>query len=179
MDGWVSSQQEGGEVIAISNTGYTSNELGLHWLAHFIKHTGQKARRESPAIILLMDGHSSHQSLLFRIMSEEHNIILREFPPHCTNFLQPLDVKCFNPYKHWHSKAIRRAIRSGEFLHNIVSFLWDLPEIRRKARTKETIKSGFHCTGMWPFNEEQAVRRMTIFEPVKPLAYVRLGVVTS
>jgi hypothetical protein len=49
--------------IAVSKNGWTTNEIGVEWLKHFIKHTEGKvvgARR-----LLILDGHESHQSLEF------------------------------------------------------------------------------------------------------------------
>jgi hypothetical protein len=50
--------------ISVSDNGWTSIELRVDWLKHFIKHTEGKvveARR-----LLILDGHESHQSLEFR-----------------------------------------------------------------------------------------------------------------
>ena len=50
--------------IAVGNNGWTTNEIGVEWLKHFIKHTDGKvvgARR-----LLILDGHESHHSLEFQ-----------------------------------------------------------------------------------------------------------------
>ena len=167
MDDWFNSQQSGEEIIALSDSGYTNTELGLYWLAHFIKHAGLQKNGETPSIVLFMDSHSSHLSNAFEMMAEEYGIILRKFIRHSTHLLQPLDVKCFNPHKYWHSCAIKKAIRQGEAIYNIVSFLYDLPSIRRQALTPSTIKSGFKATGLWPFDSEVTINQLKGFEPSK------------
>jgi len=86
--------------------------------------------------------------------------------------MQPADVKCFNKVKGWHSKAVRRSVKTGETHYNIVSFMWDLPKIREEALDEITIQSGFSTPGLWPFNEQKAVDSMKVFEPALPPAHL-------
>ncbi|KAG4430700.1 hypothetical protein IFR05_013819 [Cadophora sp. M221] len=86
--------------------------------------------------------------------------------------MQPCDVKVFNKVKGWHSKCVRRAVRQGECYYNIVSFMWDLPEIRREALDEITIQSGFSTPGLWPYSEQKAVDSMKIFEADLPPAHL-------
>jgi len=64
--------------------------------------------------------------------------------------MQPLDVAVFQPYKHWHSIAVHKAITRLEDGYTLESFLRDLPEIRRKAMTEKTIRHAFAKTGIVP-----------------------------
>ena len=50
-------------VIAISENGWTTNELGLELLKHFNKHT--QARTVGSVHLLIIDGHESHDLLAF------------------------------------------------------------------------------------------------------------------
>jgi hypothetical protein len=54
--------------------------------------------------------------------------------------------------------CIKKALRQGEVAYNLVSFMWDLPEIRQKALTPATIQSGFLTTGLWPLIAMRNVR---------------------
>jgi hypothetical protein len=49
--------------VAVSENGWTTNELGLEWLKHFDKHT--KERVVSAYRLLIIDGHESHNLLTF------------------------------------------------------------------------------------------------------------------
>jgi hypothetical protein len=49
--------------IGVSQNGWTTNELGLEWLKHFIQHT--TARTVGSHWLLIIDGHESHKSLAF------------------------------------------------------------------------------------------------------------------
>lgn len=50
-------------VIAISENGWTTNELGFEWIKHFDKHT--KTRTVGTYRLLIIDGHKSHNSAEF------------------------------------------------------------------------------------------------------------------
>ena len=49
--------------FAISDNGWTTNELGVEWLKHFIKHTAE--RRAGARQLLILNGYKSHNSLKF------------------------------------------------------------------------------------------------------------------
>jgi hypothetical protein len=51
-------------VIAVSENGWTTNELGLKWLKHFNKHT--KRRVVGTYQLLIIDGYKSYNSLEFQ-----------------------------------------------------------------------------------------------------------------
>jgi len=54
-------------------------------------------RKPDETALLLVDGHSSHESDEADQISEENNIQLVRLPPHTTHKLQPLDVGLFGP----------------------------------------------------------------------------------
>ena len=45
-------------VIAVSDNGWTNNELGIEWLKHFNNHI--KARAIGARRLLILDGYKSH-----------------------------------------------------------------------------------------------------------------------
>ena len=96
-----------------------------------------------------MDGHGSHVLLDFALLARKNNVVLLTFPAHLTHCIQPLDVRVFQPYKHWHNKAVQRATESLDFDYSIGSFFRDLPQIRSQAFTKFTIRSAFKKSGMY------------------------------
>jgi hypothetical protein len=113
MENWIHDNLEGGEVITTSETGYSSKDTALIWLNHFINHT--KAGPDQLWKLLLLDGHSSHSFPQFTLLADANHIALITFPAHATHFLQPLDVGCFGPWKHYHNQAIYYAIRNYEY----------------------------------------------------------------
>lgn len=84
-------------VISLSDNGWTTNELSISWLKHFIKHI--KERRVGGYQPLILDGHKSHQLVEFQQLCKESNIIALCMPLHSSHLLQPLDVGCFSPLK--------------------------------------------------------------------------------
>jgi hypothetical protein len=50
-------------VIAVSENGWTTNELGLQWLKHFDEHI--KRRTTSRARLLIINSYKSYNSLEF------------------------------------------------------------------------------------------------------------------
>jgi len=104
MENWIQDSLSGAEVIAVSPTGYTNEDIALAWLNHFIKYAGA-----GPAElwrILLLDGHLTHCKDEFVIKCHQNNIVPFQFPSHLTHVLQPLNVGVFGAWKHYHNKAI-------------------------------------------------------------------------
>ncbi|KAF4308201.1 hypothetical protein GTA08_BOTSDO03422 [Botryosphaeria dothidea] len=56
-------------VIRVSENGWTTNKLGVAWLKHFDAHT--KTRTVGTHRLLIIDGHSSHNSLDFQEIYKE------------------------------------------------------------------------------------------------------------
>lgn len=65
MEDWENENQVGSELLLLSDSGYSNEDLGLLWLDHFISHSG--AGPKAPYKMLLFDGHSSHTTEDFRI----------------------------------------------------------------------------------------------------------------
>lgn len=80
--------------LANSTNGWTTDEIGLKWLKQvfdpFSKPYATGAKR-----LLILDGHSSHQTAEFDDFCKENAIICLRMPPHTSHLLQPLDVGFF------------------------------------------------------------------------------------
>jgi hypothetical protein len=120
------------------------------FLEHFIKHTNAGPNKLMK--LLLMDSHISHTTLEFVLWATEMNIHPYPFPSHLSHVIQPLDVSVFQPYKHWHKKAVQHAMQSLDIDYNIASFFRDLSEIRKNTFKKGTIIGAFRDSGMWLIN---------------------------
>ncbi len=134
-------------LLIVNENGYTNDEIAIQYLLHFIQYSAEYITPDEPRL-LLFDGYDSHKTEQFITMAEEYNIILCTFPPHATHLLQPLDVKVFQQCKHFHQKAIDRAVRGFDFEYKLRTFLSDLPGIRRQALTTRTIQSGWREAGL-------------------------------
>ena len=149
--------------FAVSDSGYSNDEISLEWLEHFDKHTRKK--RKGAWCMLIMDGAESHTHSEFVRVCYSKNIVPFRLPPHRTHLLQPLDVVCFQPLKHYHAEAIDAAVRSRDAEFSKVEFLARITTIRKQAFKKNTILSSFRKTGLIPddpsvvFNKLQEVGR--------------------
>jgi DDE superfamily endonuclease len=108
-------------VYAISETRYSNDELNLEWLDHFKKHT--KNKRFGVYRMLISDGYNTHLKHDFLERCWDRMIVPFCLPPHTTHLLQPLDVCCFQPLKHYHAEAIDDAVRSGDTTFTRIEFL--------------------------------------------------------
>lgn len=80
-----------GTEMFVSDSGYINSDLFFQWIQHFQKHTN--ATKENP-VLLILDNHSTHQSLETVLYCRENGIILLSIPPHSSHKVQPLD-RCF------------------------------------------------------------------------------------
>lgn len=105
-----------------------------------------------------MDNHGSHLTHEFIEWCEQHKILLCSFPPHTTHFLQPLDGKPFQQYKHYHGEAVSNAARNLYTSFGKVELLQELPKIRQKTFKAQTILSGFKDRGIMPINPDPIIQ---------------------
>jgi hypothetical protein len=111
-----------------------------------------------------MDNHRSHETGEAIQLAYENKILLYPLIAHLTHCMQPLDVGCFQPYKHWHDKAIHESLAQFDVEYSIRSFIRDLPEIRAKTFQKDTIRNAFKESGMWPISAEQCIKKLKVYQ---------------
>jgi hypothetical protein len=147
-------------VIAVSENGWTTNELGFAWLQHFDKHT--KARTVGTYRLLILDGHESHVTAQFEQFCKDNNIITLCMPPHSSHILQPLDVGCFGPLKKAYGRQIENYMR--RYINHItkVEFLPAFKEAWKATFTKDNICSGFRGAGLVPYDPEHVISNLDI-----------------
>jgi len=149
-------------LINITDSGYSNDCTAIDWIKHFNKFTQEHC--QGGTRLLLIDGHGSHLTAEFTKYAESNNIQLFALPPHTTHLLQPLDVGCFQPLKHYHSRTIDWASRSGATDIRKTDFLATLTQIRQQTFTEHTIKSGWKRTGLAPFSPEQVIGPLKVQE---------------
>jgi DDE superfamily endonuclease len=158
MENWFNPSLDPNTTFDTSDSGYTNDEIGVSWLKHFIKCTNSSPT--SPKKLLLYDGHSSDDAEEFKRLAATNNIILYKFPPHLSQLLQPLDVECFQTYNHYYKLAVHQAIRDMQLVYDYSCFLRDLPNVREKALTEETIVSAFAKAGLFSLDSSVVSKRM-------------------
>ncbi|KAF7566706.1 hypothetical protein PtrM4_150260 [Pyrenophora tritici-repentis] len=146
--------------IAVSDNGWTNNELGVEWLKHFNAHT--QARSVGARRLLIIDGHKSHQSLEFQELCKENNIHTLCMPPHSSHLLQPLDVGCFSPLKRAYSREVESLMRNHI---NHITKLEFLPAFKAafdQAFTPANICSAFRGAGLVPLQPEAVLSKVDV-----------------
>src|SRR5947199_1984661 len=107
--------------------------------------------------MLLFDGYNSYTDYSVIDFCWKHHIIPFTLPPHVSYILQPLDVVCFQPYKHYHRQALDRSLRLGVFDFNRLDFIAAFNKMRAETFKSSTIKSAFAKTGLIPYNPEKVL----------------------
>lgn len=121
LERWAANNLDGDTLFATSDSRYSNDDLAMDWLRHFDIHSrkGQMGAWR----LLVMDGYGSHMTFEFYSYAQENHIELFRLPPHSTHLTQPLDVGCFQPFKHYHTEAIDQSVRNGESDFNKLNFL--------------------------------------------------------
>ncbi|XP_047135556.1 uncharacterized protein LOC124812697 [Hydra vulgaris] len=89
--------------VRIANPfGWMNVATFLEWMKHFIQNV-----KYSPAnpVLLLLDNHESHVSIVCLDLAKKNGITILSFPPHCSYKLQPLDWSVYGPLKRYYNAA--------------------------------------------------------------------------
>ncbi|KAM3965936.1 uncharacterized protein ACR2FA_012786 [Aphomia sociella] len=145
--------EKDGRAVAIykcSDNGWINEHLFFEWLQHFAMYT--KPSSHEP-VLLILDNHASHTSLMVYDFCKQNNIHMLSLPPHTSHRMQPLDHTFFGPLKAMYKKEC------DLFLKNRISEKitpYDVAAILNKAySTVASINKGesrFRASGIVPYN---------------------------
>jgi len=166
LESWYRQDLPPDWTIAVSDNGWTTDELGLKWIQHFDKWT--KSQTIGTYRLLILDGHGSHSTPEFDQFCSDNQIITLCMPSHSSHILQPLDVACFSPLKQAYSKLISQLVRDGIYHLDKADFLANYQIARRAIHSEQTILSGFRATGLVPFNPQRVLSALTITKTPSP-----------
>jgi hypothetical protein len=158
-------EEEDSAVFAISDNGWTNDNIGLLWLKdHFEIETRPDDPNEYR--LLILDGHSSHLTLEFLDYAQAHKIEILCFPGHSTHLLQPLDVGIFGPLGTYYSNEVDDWTRTHPYQSiNKGDFFPMCQRARKKAFSKKNILSSFAEAGIHPFRRRKV---LDLVESVTP-----------
>jgi hypothetical protein len=146
--------------IAVSEKGWTINKLGVEWLRHFNRHT--RDRTVGTYRLLILDGYESHNSLEFKELCKESNIITLCIPPHASHLLQPLDVGCFAPLKKAYRRQIEDLARNHVFYISKLEFLPAFKAAFDAAFTANNICASFRGAGLILLDPEAVLSKLDV-----------------
>ncbi|KAJ8884773.1 hypothetical protein PR048_010969 [Dryococelus australis] len=127
------------------------------YLEHFIKFTRCSTENR---VLIVLDNHESHITPKGLQICNDNGIALVTLPSHTSHRLQPLDRTVFKTFKAYYNVA------SDDFMHanpGIPINIYQIPGLVAKsfgkAFTPENIQKGFACTGIWPHELTNILRK--------------------
>ena len=149
--------------ILTSPIDFTSDEIGLIYLKHYIENSD--AGPNADWKLMLMNNYGSHIIFEFALLADENHI--RSYPLilHLTHCMQSLDVAVFQSYKHWHNDAIQQVMAEFNLEYFMVRFCEDLTKIRNNTFKKSTIQSAFEKSGMYSLDSANCISLLRKFVP--------------
>jgi len=146
--------------IAVSDNGWTTNEIGVDWLKHFIEHT--EGKLVGACRLLILDGHESYHSFKFQELCKEKNIYTLCMPPQSSHLLQPLDVGCFSPLKRAYSREIEALIRHHINHITKLEFLPAFQAAVKRSFKSANIYSDFQGVGLAPLQPDVVLSKLDV-----------------
>ena len=105
------------------------------------------------ALLLLMDGHSSHYNPSTIKTAAAQQVILFCLPPHTTHIAQPLDVGCFGVLKrYWDEECHEYMAKNKGKLVTRFQFSELFSQAWARTMVPRNICAGFKATGVYPLD---------------------------
>ena len=147
-------------IVAVSDNGWTNNDLGLTWIQHFHRSTQSVTR--GAYRLLILDGHDSHATPKFDLFCAQNQIITLCMPPHTSHLLQPLDLGCYSPLKHAYGNEVLQLARERIFHVDKVDFLSMYQAIRPSVFSQKNIQAGFQAASLIPYCPERVLSSLSV-----------------
>lgn len=141
---------ETGALGLVHKSGWMTCENFILVLQHLVKHSRCSQQNK---ILLILDNHESHISIEAIDFCRNNGICMLTLPPHTSNKTQPLDRTVFGPFKTFFNQNADGWMMANPGqtlsifdLSPLCALAWD------RAATPVNVKSGFRCTGIWPYD---------------------------
>jgi len=133
--------------------GWTDDFIGAEWFEKSFIPQATTQNISGKPILLVLDGHGSHETSEIICLTEANNNIILCLPPHTTHKLQPLDIGVFRPFQcAWLDCCddIAELTRSEMPKEN---FIKEYMQVRWATFCLPTIVSAFKKSGLWPIDK--------------------------
>lgn len=138
--------------IALSENGWTNNFIAAQWFERCFLPQAKARNTSGKAILLIYDGHKSHETIELRETAVQHNIELYRLPAHTSHRLQPLDVGVFGPLQRaWQKQCASAMDDSGEGITR-QQVVKKYMAARTESFKETTILSAWRKSGISPLN---------------------------
>ena len=136
--------------VAVSENGWTSDEIGLQWLKNIFIPLTKPAEPQLRSLIL--DPHESYTTIDFMWECYKNDIRVLYLPEHSSHLLQPLDLTIFPALKAYRKKIKQLVKITDDSALSKARFLKFYSKIRKQVMKPETIREGWELSGMWPIS---------------------------
>lgn len=137
--------------VAVSENGWTSDEIGLQWLKNIFIPLTKPA--EPQLRLLILDPHESYTTIDFMWECYNNDIRVLYLPEHSSHLLQPLDLTIFPALKKAYRKKVKQLVKTtDDSALSKARFLKSYSKIRKQVMKPETIREGWELSGMWPIS---------------------------
>jgi hypothetical protein len=134
-----------GAVVVNTKSGYIDQDQFGEFLVHLHGH-----RSTPEPIVLVCDGHQSHNTLANLQYAVDHDIHIICLPPHCTHELQMMDTHVNRALKaKWSEIVSEKQVCTATFSARF-SELWASFD----SKWSTLLINGFRHTGVFPFNDQ-------------------------
>ena len=158
--------------IALSDKGWTNNYIAAQWFEKCFLPQAKARNTSGKTILLIYDGHKSHETIELRETAVQHEIQLYRLPAHTSHRLQPLDVGVFGPLQRaWQNRCAVAMDDSGEGITR-QQVVKEYMMARTESFKETTILSAWKKSGIVPFNP--GVFTSEDFGPSLPLSFKAL-----
>ena len=153
--GYYTANSPKNSLFAATESGWIDTVSFYLFVANLF-HKQVEERKIPRPVLLLVDGHSTHQSMEVSTFCKNHGIILYRLPAHATHLLQPCDVSLFRALKaEWYlAERAYRIDHPGSFVTKTM-FAGVFRHAWQKIITKPSIAiNGFKAAGLFPFTKK-------------------------
>jgi hypothetical protein len=145
-------------VLATSDNYYSNDVLTFEWLKYFDVHS-KKVQKETHRLLIL-NGYESHLMYKFFEYAKFKDIYLIKLSSHSIHLTQSLNVRMFQSFKHYHTKAINTTIRMSNSDFNRLNFLTAFHQFRAQVFRFHIIQSAWKKIGIISFNLEMMLSKI-------------------
>jgi hypothetical protein len=143
------------------------NYIQNFFVEEIIKRRNLNGEENEPAL-LVMDHHSSRDALDAKLLWEEHKILLLLIPAHSSHIVQPLDLSTNGEFKQKLRERFK-VIPDEDASTRRNRLMQVSARVLSRVNNKDTIKTGWERTGLWPYNPEVAYRSSAVVEAIELL----------
>ena len=166
--------------VALSEKGWTNNYISAQWFERCFVPQATARNVTGKTILLIYDGHQSHETIELREAALEYGIELYCLPPHTSHWLQPLDVGVFGPLQHaWQNRCVIAMDETGEGITR-QQVIKHYMLARAMSFKDKTVLSAWKKSGISPLNPEIFTQRdfgpsfATSIKPLFPASFQSL-----